>query len=212
METFLISSPTRCGGQYLEALLRSTTLIPKDTPDAPASLIKTNDPLYELDYSNTCLILLSRRDKAAAILSSLISIRSGQWAEYKTVPEPFLVNCDPIPPVWSDVVTSSPRPPSESETSRVGLYLNYKFNRYHEQSHDFSRPYAKIQRFCFEDFFGNHDHVFSTLGLSPALEITLPPPCPYSYRDIIINYEDCIQTIQQWDQYEDHHYNLINIV
>ena len=199
METFLISSPTRCGGQYLEALLRSTTLIPKDTPDAPANLIKTNDPRYELDYSNTCLILLSRRDKAAAILSSLISIHTDQWAEYKTVPEPFLVDCDPIPPPWS-------------EKSRVGLYLNYKFNRYHEQSHDFSRPYAKIQRFCFEDFFGNHDHVFSTLGLSPVREITLPPPCPYSYRDIIINYEDCIQTIQQWDQYEDHHYDLINIV
>ena len=188
--SFLISSPTRCGSHYLEALLRSATAISGAAPGTPANLIKTHDSLYELDYSNTCLVLMSRRDKTAAILSSLIGVRSGQWTEYKTMPEPFLVDCNPRPPSWS-------------MKSIYELYHNYKFNRYYEQSHDFSRPYAKIQRFCFEDVIADPEHVFSTLELSPAQEIILPQPCPYSYRDIIINYKDCIQTIQQWDQ-EDH--------
>ena len=167
METFLVSSPPRTGSHYLQALLSS----------ANAISIKTHNPWYELDYSNTCLILLSRRNKTAAILSNLIGQRTGQWTDYKITPEPFLVDC----------------------YRGSDLYHSYMFNRWYEKSHDFSRPYAKIQHFCFEDFVNNHDHVFLRLGLTPVARLMLPHLCPYSYRDIIINYQECIQTIQQWD-------------
>jgi hypothetical protein len=169
METFLVSSPPRTGSHYLHALLRST--------NTNAIFTLTHNPWYELDYSNTCLILLSRRDKTAAILSQLIGKRTEQWTKYEFTPDPFLVDCHQ----GSD------------------LYHTYMFNRWYEKSHDFSRPYATIQHFCFEDFIDNHDHVFSTLGLSSVRDVVLPQQSPYSYRDIIINYQDCIQAIQQWD-------------
>jgi hypothetical protein len=173
METFLVSSPPRTGGHYLHALLLSTAT---NTTTA-GNIILTHNPWYELDYHNTCLILLSRRDKTAAILSQMIGKRTKQWTKYEITPDPFLVDCD----LGSD------------------LYHAYMFNRWYEKSHDLSRPYAKIQNLYFEDYVDNHDHVFSTLGLSPVRSVVLPQKSPYSYRDIIINYQDCIQTIQQWD-------------
>lgn len=166
----MVSSPGRVGSTYLVYLLNLLG----------SQVVSTHNPWYECDYSRAWLILLKRRNIAASVLSALVGDHTGEWDGYsgKSI-EPIMIDC-------------------EGPQSR--LYLRYMFHRWYWESHDLSRPWSRVEYFYFEDFVGKHKHVFEKLGVPiPDEEPYVPDPSPYRARDIIINYDECVQMIQHWD-------------
>jgi len=159
---YLISSPTRVGSHYLIALVGA----------AGVSTEKTHNPKLEVDYVNTFLVTVSRRNKFWAILSASIGRVTHQYNNYELADvEPFAI-------------------------SQEVFRQEFLFNIYYQQQHDFSQPWAGIEHFYFEDFLNHHDHVFNRLNLIPVNKIDLPKKSPFNYRKIITNIEECREYYQ----------------
>jgi hypothetical protein len=129
---------------------------------------KTHDPKQQADYENTCLIILNRRNRFRAIMSSAVMLQTNQYSVYYPVLDiaPFAITEDTFEHL-------------------------YRFNKFYSQQHDFSQPWKKIEWFYMEDFVGNSQHVFERLGLTQLRKIQYLQRSPYRYQDSVINIEQC---------------------
>ena len=155
---YLVSSPTRVGSHYLVKIIDSTGE-PTD---------KTHDPRQQAEYENTCLIILNRRNRFRAIMSSAVMLQTKQYSEYYPVLDiaPFAI--------------------TENTFEQL-----YRFNKFYSQQHDFSQPWKKIELFYMEDFVSNSQHVFERLELTQVREMQYSQQSPYRYQDSVINIEQC---------------------
>lgn len=160
---YLVSSPTRVGSHLLVAIIKA----------AKRSAVKTHDPQLELDdYSQWTLILLNRRDRFAALMSSMIWEHTRQSACYTPIcKDRWSVECD---------------------NKRSQFYMKYWYLREtHEQQHDFSRLYGRVLHMWYEDFVTDPGWVYRELGLTQQMPIEYPERSPYDYREMITNWEEC---------------------
>jgi hypothetical protein len=135
--------------------------------------IKTHNPRLELeDYDQWTLILLDRRDRFAALMSTMIMDHTGQYDHY-----------DPIcHDRWS----------VECDTKTSAFYITYwQLRTNYLLQHDFSRPYGRVMRMWYENYANNHNLVYKQLELSQSKPIKYPERSPYDYRKMIINWEEC---------------------
>ena len=155
---YLVSSPTRVGSHYFVKIIKSTD----------EQIDKTHDPRQQADYKNTCLIILNRRNRFRAIMSSAVMLQTNQYSYYYPVLDiaPFAITEDTFKQL-------------------------YRFNKFYSQQHDFAQPWKKIEWFYMEDFVGNSQHVFERLGLTQLRKIQYPQRSPYRYQDNVINIEQC---------------------
>jgi hypothetical protein len=165
---YLISSPYRVGSHYLQSIINSTG----------NQVIKTHDPKILVDYENTCLIIVNRKNKFAAIMSMLVAGYTNSWhGEVKELPT-FLCT-----------------------VSKEELLKNYQINKYYHLLHDLSKPWAKVERFYFEDFLNNPTYVFESLNLVNSQRILYPEKSKYRHQDIVANIDEC----KKWFlEFEDH--------
>ena len=142
---------------------------------AGVSAIDTHDPTYSTgNDSTTALIMVDRRDVFATVMSNLIVWHSNQSTDYTKIVEPY----------------------NECEQQFRLLYCLHK--EYLPQ-HDLTRPYGLVEKFYYEDFVNDHNHVLNRLGLTAVTSITTMP-APYNYRDIILNHEELRQVYESLKQ------------
>jgi hypothetical protein len=142
---------------------------------AGVSAISTHDPAHSTgNDSTTALIMADRRDTFAVVMSNLLVWRSNQPTEYKKTIEPY----------------------TESEQQ---FRLLYRFHKEYLPKHDLTRPYGLIEKFYYEDFVNDHNHVLNRLGLTAVKSITTVP-APYNYRDIILNHQELRQVYENLEQ------------
>lgn len=133
---------------------------------------RTHDPSLDLgDDLKTTLIILDRRDRFSALMSNAIVHHTGQSTDYPNkTPEPFKL--EPGLFRWEFV-----------------QYMHY-YNK-----HDFSRLYAGVHKFYFEDFVNDPSYVKRVLGLptqgvnkkSQAWRM-MHNPAPYNFENIVTNW------------------------
>lgn len=136
-------------------------------------VIKTHDPLFVVDYPTTVLCLIKRKDMFAAIMSSIIWEVTKESAWYKKQIQPF-----------------------EADLKVFDGCFHHQFN--YESQHDFSRPYANVYKFLFEDILQNTQLVFDALGIQPVGPVWSPPKSPHRYDKLILNQEQCWARYQYW--------------
>lgn len=142
---------------------------------AGVSAVHTHDPAYSTgNDSATALIMVDRRDVFAVVMSNLLVWHSDQSTEYKKTVEPY----------------------TESEQQ---FRLLYRFHKEYLPKHDFTRPYGLVEKFYYEDFVNDHNHVLNRLGLT-AVKSIATVPAPYNYRDIILNHEELRQVYESLEQ------------
>ena len=154
---YLISSPTRVGSHYCIAIIGS----------AGVSTEKTHNPKLVVDYENTCLVVVNRRNRFRAVLSASIGRVTNQYHNYVlTNVEPFAI---------------------EQEIFKQ----EYIFNRYYMQQINTALPWARIELMYFEDFFNNFNYVYQRLDLTQKTPIELSEKSPFNYRKIVTNIDEC---------------------
>lgn len=136
--------------------------------------IKTHNPLLVTDYALTTLCLLKRKDVFAAIMSTIITSRTQEFRQYSHMPiEPFFADLQEVDNSFHD-------------------------HYFYEPRHDFTRPYAKVVTFVFEDILQDPSLVYDTLRIKPRNRIQPIPQSPYRYQDIILNHKECKERYQFW--------------
>lgn len=161
---YIVSGPARCGGHLLAGIIMS----------AVQSVTRTHDPGLTLDDdTNTCLIMIDRRDRFAAIMSNLIATKTGQTTHYNNI------SIDPF----------------EGDENEFRYY--YKQHKAYFNQHDLSRLYHRVDKLYYEDFCNNHEFVYQRLGILKSDNINngevyrlLNTPAPYNFKDIIINHAE----------------------
>lgn len=154
---YVISSPGRTGSHYLLSFFYACAL----------PVLKTHDPLYVTDYTNTTLCIMNRRDVFASLMSKEIWLRTNEYLIYTNKKiEPFSID---LKKLERDFIN----------------HIRY------DQQHDFTRPYANVVRFEFEDLMQDHNLFFDTLKLEPCGPIKLPQKSPYDYRVLVTNLQEC---------------------
>ena len=68
--------------------------------------------------------------------------------------------------------------------------------------HDFSRPWAQVEEFYFEDIVDNHNIVFDRLSITPKQDVNLPPQSPYKYQQYVSNVEECLKKFNELEAKE----------
>ena len=171
-KAYLISSPPRVGNHLLQAIIRA----------AARPAIKTHEPKLELDdYSQWTLILLNRRDRFAALMSTMIMIHTRQYDRYYSI-------CKDR---WAVDYTAP--------TSL--FYMKYwDLRENHVQEHDFSRPYGRVIRMWYEDFANDPGRVYQQLNLTQVRPIKYPERSPYDYREMITNWEECLRWFRRYEK------------
>lgn len=166
IERYLVSAPGRVGSHIVTACIRS----------AGKLAMHTHNPFFKTDNDSiTALILVSRRDLFATVMSNCITWHTGQSVKYQRV------NIDPF------------------NVDLGEFEILYHKQKWYIDSHDFTRPYGLIQTLYFEDFIDNYNYIFEKLRLeqkiellnSPQVRHTFTPPAPYNYKQVVINLEEC---------------------
>lgn len=169
---YLVSSPSRTGTINMQVMLMATGV----------KVLASHSPYIDIDYENTCLIILNRYDRFAAIMSHVMADRTKEYDNYTNqVIEPFRVSC-----------------------SGKHSYFAHKnrWNKWYEQRHDFSLPWARVEKFYFEDFLNNSEYVYNRLELSAVSKFVPTVKCPYNARDFVINYDECRATFDRLEEYD----------
>jgi hypothetical protein len=65
--------------------------------------------------------------------------------------------------------------------------------------HDLTRLYDLVEKFYYEDFVNDYDHVLNRLGLT-AIDPVTTVPAPYNYLDIIINHQELFEVYNQLEK------------
>ena len=166
IERYLVSTPGRVGSHIVTACIRS----------AGKPTRHTHNPFLKTDNDSiTALILVSRRDLFATVMSNCITWHTGQSVRYtKTEIAPFQVDLD-------------------------DFQIQYHRQRWYVDSHDFTRPYGLIETLYFEDFIDNYNYIFEKLKLiqqpkllnAPQVKNTFTPPAPYNYKQVVANHTEC---------------------
>jgi hypothetical protein len=148
--------------------------------DRPA--VKTHDPRLELDdYTQWTLILLNRRDRFAALMSTMIMDHTKQFSRYPHIcKDRWSVQCD---------------------TRTSSFYIVYwALREKYMMSHDFLKPYGRVIQMWYEDFVTDPGWVYRKLGLTQKKPIEYPDRSPYDYREMIINWEECWHWFQIYEK------------
>ena len=145
------------GSTYLHHLIKSCEV----------EVQKTHDPLEVVDYPNTVLVMISRRDIFSSIMSQMIWNKTREHISYTNM------HVDPF------------------EIDASSFDSAYTWQKNFQQQHDFSRPYKEIFKFEFEQILQNHNIVFDTLNIRSVRKINLPPKSPYRYQDLVLNLDQC---------------------
>jgi len=170
-DCIVISSPSRVGSTLLQQIIASAGFTPPR-----ASLISTHNPFYLPTGSCSALILVSRKNLFNAVMSTIVAQRTKEFTYYtnkSTVP--FEVDCSPA-----------------KEFSNQWNWHKYYWKCCTNLDH-----YRLVEKFYFEDFVDNFDHVYSRLGIQPVIKNpSVTAKSPYKYQDWILNYDECFEKFQ----------------
>lgn len=169
---YLISSPSRTGTINMQAMLMC----------AGVKVLVSHSPYIDIDYKNTCLIILERHNRFAAIMSQIMADCTKEYHNYTNlVIEPFGVPC-----------------------SGKQSYFAHKnrWNKWYTRRHDLSLPWDRVENFYFEEFLNNPEYVYSRLGLTALIDFIPTVKCPYNAQDFVINYDECRATFDRLQEYD----------
>lgn len=158
LKNFLISASPRSGGHVLMGILQA----------CEALCYYTHDPLCRCkDYSDVCLLILTRKDAFATVMSNCLCWYTNQTTIYhKTNIEPIEI---------------------EEQFFIDQCVANLTYVSYH----DLSRGYGRIENLVLEDVVNDYDKIVEKLGLerrwSYDLIEHLDNKAPYNYLNKVIN-------------------------
>lgn len=169
MLAFAVLTPGRTGSQLIANNLTRVFNIPRcySIADGPflRGVYHTHNPTFD-PINTECIAIVSRRyDRFAEIVSSLITIRTNQVADYtKKVIEPFIA--------------------SEEEFKNAYVYHTAYYEIINKDY------FKKTVDIYYEDFIQDNTYLFNQLGLAGELTEYNLTKSPYAYSELIINWKD----------------------
>jgi hypothetical protein len=179
IERYIVSSSGRSGSHIVLATIQLSV----------RAAIHTHYPLYKTDNDTiTGLIIVGRRNLFATIMSNMLVDYTGQTTEYQQINfAPFLADKD-------------------------SFVYHYNWHRWYNDNHELTRTYGLVKTLYFEDFVNDYDFILKELNLvrNPTFEwmdgALHPIPivnhnytvkAPYSYQDLIINQDQCLEWFKE---------------
>jgi hypothetical protein len=175
MTLYVISSPARVGSGLIAKIINSAC-----QPTRP-----THNPFF-VPPKNSIMIQVSRKDLFAAIMSQFVGKHTKEFHVWSyTKFDKFSIDC-------------------ESDDSDFAH--QYRWHKWFHESCVNLHLYDRVEHFWLEDYANNYDIVYDRLGFERPENIEFRNTiCPYNYRDLVSNIDECRKRFDWMEEHEPEH-------